>query len=447
MSADDTAVGSASTGGAWKTSTAVCVTLGAIAVVALGLRLGYVLSTEAKLIFPDESQYVNIAQNFATGHGLRTSTNPLTGHVVEFEVQRPPVYPLMLAVVFRLGGNVRAVQVVQAVLGALTCLMIYVLAKELMGEWPARIAGAVSAVYPFYIYFAGRVLSETLFLLLFVTSWYYVVRMWRELNEREAWTRWVASCLLAGLLGAAAALTRSEALAVFVLVPVVMVLTGPRRWMGLALGMLMLVVLSVGLSPWVTRNYRLTTIRTHAGDTVRPGAFIPTTLKVGESLYDAVGPWANGAPNKENTGWPQHARELERDEYARDQYLFDEAVRYMRAHKKRTVRLAGIKLIRMWNIFPNYEEGRTPLLMTISAVAYIPVILTALVGLWAAMRRPALVFWLMVPVMVLTVVHVIFLGSIRYRMAMMPFVMVLSGAGAWWLACKWLKRRRGTTEP
>jgi len=424
---------------------AVWVTV-AIGVVALGLRLGYVLSSDARMIFPDEEQYMNIAQNSVAGNGLRVSLDPLTGRRVDYAVQRPPVYPLMLAVVLKFNGNVRAVQVVQSVIGALTCVMILVLGKALLGEWPGRIAGGIAAVYPFSIYFTGRMLSETLFLLLAVTSWYFVVRMWDELRRRERWTRWVASCLVAGLLAAAAVLTRPEALAVFVMVPVVMVLAGPRRLMGLALGLLMVLVIAVGMSPWVARNYLVTTIKQQSArdkkkvELVRSGRFVLTTLKVGESLYEAVGPWATGGPNKENTFWPEHADRLENDEWARDSYLRDQAVTFMRTDPKRVVRLAGIKFLRTWNIFPNYQEARTPFYKIVSAAAVIPILLTALLGLFVAMKRPRTVLWLLTPVAVITVIHMIFVGSIRYRLAMMPFVMVLSGAGAWWIVCKLLKR-------
>ena len=110
------------------------------------------------------------------------------------------------------------------------------------------------------------------------------------------------------------------------------------------------------------------------------------------------------------------------------------------------IRLAGTKFLRTWNITPNYEKLRTPFYMTVSLAWCLPVFLTAILGLLVSLRRFRMLAWLLLPVLVFTLIHMVFVGSVRYRVPMMPFVLVLSGIGIWWVVSKVFKRDRGTVE-
>jgi len=425
-----------------------------IVFLSLALRVVYVLRTGAELEFPDEKQYLNIAENFLKGEGLSVSIDSETGALlhVPLEMHRMPMYPLVLALITKAVPGLTGVRLIQALMGALTCVMIYLLAAELVGERAGRVAGLIASIDPFSIYFAGRVLSETLFLLILVAGWYYVVRTWKELTGGAGTTRWLASSLVAGLLGAAAVLTRSTALPLFLLVPLAWLVVGPRRIQGFCAGLLILWVLAVGLSPWVARNYK----RTWTKET--GGRLVVTTLNVGESLYEAVGPFATGGPNKENTAWPVETEISLQDEYARNRFLVEKSLTYMKNSPFRTLRLAGKKFIRTWNVIPNYENVRTPFYEAVSLASYVPVLLAGILGLLVSLRgspnamnrawgpRVRVLVWLLLPVVVFTLVHMVFVGSVRYRLPMMPFVMVLSGVGVWWLVSKVFKRTRGTVE-
>ena len=107
------------------------------------------------------------------------------------------MYPLMLALAHKLGLDLTGVRAIQALLGALTCVLIYFLTRELAGEWPGRIAGAIAAIDPLSVYFTRLILSETLFLFLFVASWYFVVRTWKEVSGGASAMNWTASAMVA----------------------------------------------------------------------------------------------------------------------------------------------------------------------------------------------------------------------------------------------------------
>jgi hypothetical protein len=84
--------------------------------------------------------------------------------------------------------------------------------------------------------------------------------------------------------------------------------------------------------------------------------------------------------------------------------------------------------------------------MTVSLAWCLPVFLTAILGLLVSLRRFRMLAWLLLPVLVFTLIHMVFVGSVRYRVPMMPFVLVLSGIGIWWVVSKVFKRDRGTVE-
>ena len=149
----------------------------------------------------------------------------------------------------------------------------------------------------------------------------------------------------------------------------------------------------------------------------QPGRLVLTTLKVGESLYEAVGPQATGGPNKHNTVWPIDPAYLTADEHGRNKYLFDASVAYMKTHPRRTAQLAWRKLLRTWNVFPNYEGAQSTFHRVVSVASYVPVMVTALVGLVFAFKRRRQLVWLMMPVAVITALHMVFAVSYTHLRA------------------------------
>jgi hypothetical protein len=71
-------------------------------------------------------------------------------------------------------------------------------------------------------------------------------------------------------------------------------------------------------------------------------------------------------------------------------------------------------------------------------ISYVPVMLLALVGGWWFLRRGWPYAICLAPAMYFTVLHTIFVGSIRYRQPAMLLLIVLA-AGA--LATMWRQRR------
>jgi hypothetical protein len=57
------------------------------------------------------------------------------------------------------------------------------------------------------------------------------------------------------------------------------------------------------------------------------------------------------------------------------------------------------------------------------------VLVTAALGLWRARRCIGWTLALLAPVLAFTVLHMVFVGSVRYRIPLMPMLFVLSAVG------------------
>lgn len=198
-----------------------------IFLIALTLRLVSVAGEHpAPLV--DAGQYDRIAVNL------------LTGRYAEFDsptAWRMPLYPLFLASVYSVfGHSYTVVRVVQSVMGALLCVVIFHIAKTMFNEKVGLLASCVTALYPpflgFYLYWGGSgfLLSENLFMFLLAL---FVLALLKR--------KFILSGVLLGLL----ALTRP----VIGLFPLVLLFLYKKKAVPALIAFFLI------LSPWVVRNY------------------------------------------------------------------------------------------------------------------------------------------------------------------------------------------------
>lgn len=129
--------------------------------IALATRLAYVAEIRTLPWFDvplvDGANYLRTARAIAGGD--------LLGGAGAF--WQPPLYPYFLAVLLRLFGDRMAwIYAVQAVLGALSCVLVFALGRRLFGERAAFASGLIMAFYAPLIHFDAQPLIPVLHIVL-----------------------------------------------------------------------------------------------------------------------------------------------------------------------------------------------------------------------------------------------------------------------------------------
>jgi 4-amino-4-deoxy-L-arabinose transferase-like glycosyltransferase len=340
-----------------------------------------------------------MAENFGAGRGF----------VFDREIAgRVPGYPFLLWIVGAVAGDpVVGGKVLQAFLGAAGAILAWRIGRREFGEAAGRIAGLLTAVDPFLIYFSTQVLVEA--------SLSTVLLLLMDLLLRAAEDHRPRRAALAGLATGVACLFHPNQLAFLgFLLPFWLARAGRARLLpairsyALVVCFALLVIL-----PWSVRNY------------VRLGGVVPLTSRLGDGLYEAFCPEAYGGPVKDKIVWPAGLEGL--GELERDRFLRRAAWGHIARDPARAVRLGARKLFRFWNLVPNYEGYKKPVYEVVSIGFCGPVFLLALAGLLGCGRDLRAKALLASPTLYNMSLHTVFVSSLRFRIPVMPFLALLAG--------------------
>ena len=90
--------------------------------------------------------------------------------------------------------------------------------------------------------------------------------------------------------------------------------------------------------------------------------------------------------------------------------------------------MAATKLLRLWNVWPNEPSFRSWTIRLAIFSTYTPILLLAIVGFWQNRRSYLDVLFLAAPAVYFTALHIIFIGSLRYRQPAMLTLAILAAA-------------------
>ncbi|MBI4981625.1 MAG: glycosyltransferase family 39 protein [Candidatus Omnitrophica bacterium] len=242
-----------------------------IFIAALVVRLLFLLSPVET---GDSDEYRTYGENLVNYHIFSFSeNNPKVPSTF-----RTPVYPFFIAVFYWLFGiNDMPVFIVQCIISALTCLLVYFIALDLFDKRIAFGSGLICALHPFLSWTATTLMTETLFTFIFTGAVLLFVKAFRYQRA--------LLFFIGGILLGAATLTKPTSQFFFVYVLVFLLLLNPRK-VFLKNAFVFLLGFVILLIPWGIRNYRVT------------GEFIPISsggkgvnlylATVNENVYDDV---------------------------------------------------------------------------------------------------------------------------------------------------------------
>lgn len=161
-----------------------------IFVLALSIRLAYVYDMQqVNPLFSNPVMDEAVHDSWARG----ILSGEFPGNQPFF---RAPLYYYLLALVYWVfGPGYLLPRISQALLGALTCVLIYELARMIFDRRTALVAGVAAAFYWILIYFDGELLITSLAVFLDVAL---LVSLYR-VRESSGGMRWIAPGILLGL--------------------------------------------------------------------------------------------------------------------------------------------------------------------------------------------------------------------------------------------------------
>jgi 4-amino-4-deoxy-L-arabinose transferase-like glycosyltransferase len=193
-----------------------------------------------------------LARSIANGQGFSSPTDLPTGP----SAWAPPLYPYILAGVFKLFGVYTALSAwviltFNSVFAALTCLTLYRIAQRIYGISVARGTAWTWAVFPYAIYWPARVVWETsLTAFLLSLALLLTLRMADRFPRRRDW-------ILFGLLWGVIALTNTAVISMMPFCLGWVLYQLPRVRAHFIGATLCLLTSALVVCPWLVRNYQV----------------------------------------------------------------------------------------------------------------------------------------------------------------------------------------------
>jgi 4-amino-4-deoxy-L-arabinose transferase-like glycosyltransferase len=355
----------------------------------------------------------------SVSYALLRVTRPSAAH--------PPLYPLVLAGLAKIGGTGQEAQrLVGTIFGAGTIVTLGVLGRRLAGGRVGLVTAGIAAVYPMLITADGALLSESLYGLL--------VALCLLATYRLADTRSTGRAICLGVLLGLAALTRGEAL---LLVPLLVIPMARRPRGGVRVSLITLAAFVVVLAPWSARNWivfqRPVPVSTDLASAIA-GANCRSTYYGGD-----IGSWANACIK------PQPGNEVA----AFDRSESD-GIRYALDHIGRLPIVAAVRLARTWGLRRNLLPGsklprvndRSPIVLEFGFLMYYVLVLLAVYGFVLLRRRQISVWPLTSTFILVSLTSILVYGDVRFREPAEVSLVALSGVAAheFWA-------RRGSRSP
>jgi 4-amino-4-deoxy-L-arabinose transferase-like glycosyltransferase len=375
-----------------------------------------------KIVWVDGQRYVAVAENLRLRHEFGTpSENRLS-------VPTQPLLIAMTQVIF--GTSFIALRLFFAAMGAVTCVVGYLLAEELFDPVVALIAGVLLAIYPYYVYlFALFEYPQPLFIFLMGIVFLMLYRFAR--------TQRVASLLVAGLFLGLGALTVPTAL---VFVPALLLSLWVSRTPHIArVAGLLVIAIALPVGTWAIRNY------------VEYGHFILVNQAAGTNFWAAnnatyfeFGKNAVIPPCDPGNEHQQYCEQLQRLQarlqeanLGEEQSIAaDEAASwkagwdFIGESPARSLLLSGRKILEFWSPIPDATTaGRAhggAARDWVSILSYTPILLLAIVGISLLTPQTRRLLPIYAYLLTFTAVYAVFLPTTRYRLPLDFFLIILA---------------------
>lgn len=357
----------------------------------------------------DVDTYDTLAQNILSHREFSTSLGKPSA-------EREPLYPIVLALIYALlGRSWFSIFLLHTCLAGMGLWLLYILAKEIFGSRVAQLSMALYAFYPFTHYYVASLNRENLFIPIFLAANLFALKAYRTHS-----LKWVSySTITFALL----ILCRAPFLPYVVLVGLILCWYGEKR-KRIKILALYFSLFVVVISPWVIRN-RLVFDRWIMGTTLGGlvlymSLLIPYNVghvPLAQPLYDKTDPFV--------------IKVLSLPKAQADQVFYEASFQYLRNHPWNFFKRFFMKVIKLWRFYPypdrhyGFPFHWIQLVYLLSDGWLIPLGFLAL-GLWWRHWHSLIFLW--APIVTLTFTHGIFWSQTRFRLPLMPLLIICVAA-------------------
>lgn len=399
------------------------VALGAIVAAGIAVRVAHTLLVAPwpPGFFNDEAYYKAVAELVARGAGF-VRPGEFFGQGISIPTaERPPLYPLALAGLVKLGlGGPDGMRLLGALSGGAVIALLGLLGRRLAGDRAGLIAAALAAAYPTLIAADGALMTESLYGMFAAAALLLAHGLLSRPDIRRA--------ALLGAIGGLAALTRGEGLILLPVLLLPLLRDAPGRRAVLAAAVACVLV----LAPWTIRNWsafdRPVLVATESGQTIA-GANCEATYH-----GHLMGYWQVSCVRLSG----------DRNEAVDNNRAARKGIEYARDHAVRVPLVLAARVTRTWGLFwpGQVPEGRAKWVTYAGVAVYVVLLPLAAFGLVTLRRRRVPVWAVTAPLVVVTVASLLTYGSVRFRHTAELALVVLAA-----VAIDALLRRRAEREP
>jgi 4-amino-4-deoxy-L-arabinose transferase-like glycosyltransferase len=396
-------------------------------ILAFFLRFFFILTVDNSVnIWGD--WWSDAAVNLLQGKSLAVS-DPVTGSENLFYSWRTPIFPLFIAGVYTLFGieNYLAVKIFMALLGALSCILIYFTAKRIFNESTGKLTAVISAIFPSFIFFNAYMAPVILTLFILSLAFFFVTR---DIEKPS-----VLNFIMGGIALGMAILTRELLAVFFVAVLLWMPFYYLQKKKMLLKTLLLFIFTLLTLSPWIIRNYKIY------------NRFV---------IDSSNGIWTLYAANNEKTvedprGYNYNYSKEELKGYTELELksIFKKwTLDFISSHPSVYLQLVKERFLDFWRLFPHTISGPgkpyNRLHIVLGLIYTVPLFLFAAIGFLYSIYddkwKKSLIIYLFI--FFYSTIHVLFRSAIRFRIPIEPYLIIMGSFGLYTIWNRLLLQKR-----
>ncbi len=341
------------------------------------------------IVFPDYHTYMNAGKEI-----LETGRTSITNVM--------PLFPLVVAII----DSKIALVSMNITLSCVSAILTYRLSMAIFEDETSALFASISfGIYPFFVFYSLTGLTETMYITLLLSCFY--------LYYKDRWVLGHIVMILSILLRPTLDLLAPLLIASFAFINNDSLKTTAKK---IACYFFIYILM---FSPWWLHNY------------YQYGSFVRLNLGDGIVLYSGNNPLnttgggtvrADGSKDMDLSQFDKYSSPLEKN-----RAMKEAAYSFIRENPSKFAKLALLKASRFWRLYPFAPEYQNPLYKILSLLSFTPVLLLTIMFYLqngrAYLKKTAPILGMC---LYLTMVHMVTIGSVRYRLPLEPFMIIIA---------------------